>query len=119
MPLSQRRQVLLKFYGEERKESPIKEMATNKKMIQKMVEDGDVTQFFGDDLMRLYEVMDEYYDEYLTKTKDLKPKDAAEKEAELEEFKQSRRKGKLPKESNPARNLHLKSIEEAKCLNKL
>ena len=74
VPLSQRKQVLMKFYGEERnKDSPIKERITNKKMIQKMAEEGDVSQFFSDDLLRLYEVMDEFYDEYLDRTKELRP----------------------------------------------
>ena len=42
-----------------------------------MYEEGEITKFVSSDLLRLYEVMDEIYDEYLENTKDLGPADNA------------------------------------------
>ena len=42
-----------------------------------MYEEGEITKFVSSDLLRLYEVMDEIYDEYLENTKDLGPVDNA------------------------------------------
>ena len=84
-----------------------------------MAEEGDVSQFFSDDLLRLYEVMDEFYDEYLDRTKELRPTDEEKEETKREENSAEKKKKKKNHEFNIQRDLHLKSIEEAKCLNKL
>ena len=82
------------------------------KIIKRMYDEGEITKFVSTDLLRLYEVMDEIYDEYLHNTKDLGPK-PLEKDEGDSYAKHKDRANSLQ------RDLHLKQEEQFKSINKL
>ena len=75
MPLSKRKQAIKKHYGEDPNVSPIKKAIECTKIIKRKYEEGEITEFVINDLLRFYEVVDEIYDEYLENTKDIGPAD--------------------------------------------
>jgi len=103
LSLSQKRQAIMKFQNVERTEkSPEKRAGNLKLVVQKLARRGELSEFASNDLIRLSEVMEEFYEQYINNTKER----AALGDEEI-------------KRSKTANLLHKKRLEEAKQRNKL
>ena len=110
IPLSSKKAAIRKFHGEQKLVSPIKKQVDAVKEVKKLFKDGRLSKFASTDLLRMYEVVDGIYDEYLEGTSDTRP--AAN--STLDEAM----RGKA-NEQKLLKDLTLKSQIQAKCVSKL